>query len=73
MIAEQLVHLEHVHSAPLEYRLHLIITANLSLVGRVLQLVGFDVFPKFLDDVRPRELVGLSVQYTLWVWEWRVC
>jgi len=53
-VSEQLVHLKHVHPALLEHGLHFIVANDLPLVTRVLEFVGFDVFPKFFNHLRPR-------------------
>lgn len=45
MGADVLVHLEHVNFGLLEHSLHFRITKNLALVGRVLEVIGFDVLP----------------------------
>lgn len=51
VVADQLVHLEHVDGALLEDGLHAVVTAYLALVGGVLQVVGLDVLPQLLDDL----------------------
>lgn len=56
LLAKNLVHSEHMNALLLEHRLHSLIAPDLALVGRVLQIAGFDVFPYFLDDLGPRKL-----------------
>lgn len=56
MVANLLVHLEHVNPGLLENSLHFGVAANLSFVGRILKIVGFDMFPESLDNLRAREL-----------------
>lgn len=52
LAAQEFVHGEHVYSSLLEYRLQFVIAAYLTLVGRLLQVIRFDVFPQLLDDLR---------------------
>jgi hypothetical protein len=56
MVANFLIHLEHVNSGLLKHSLHLGIAANLPLIRRILEVVGLDMFPKSLDDLRAGEL-----------------
>jgi len=53
-MAEQLVHLEHVDLALLEYSLHLVVAPYLALVIWVLKFVCFYIFPQFLDYLGSR-------------------
>jgi hypothetical protein len=55
--ADILVHLEHVHLGLLEDCMHLVVAYDLSFVLWVLEIVGFDVFPKLLDHLRPGQLL----------------
>lgn len=59
-----LVHPEHVDPGLLEHSLHLFVAANLPLVFGILQIVGLDVLPELLDDLRARKLDGGDVNYT---------
>lgn len=52
LATEELVHREHVDGGLLEYRLHLLVAAYLTLVGGLLQVVCLDVLPQFFDDLR---------------------
>jgi hypothetical protein len=45
LAAEEFVHGEHVDGALLEHRLELLVAADLALIGRLLQVVRFDVLP----------------------------
>lgn len=56
MIANILVHLEHVDSGLLEYSEHFRVAKDLSLIGGILEVVGFDMLPETLDDLRARKL-----------------
>ena len=49
--ANVLVHPEHVNLSLLENCLQLFIADELALVLRILEFVGFDVFPKLLDHL----------------------
>lgn len=49
---EDFVHGEHVHTVLLEDGAHGIVAADLALVGRVLEVACFDVFPNLLDSLR---------------------
>lgn len=51
MGANVLVHLEHVHLGLLKHGHHLLVASNLALVTGILQIVGLDVLPEFLDDL----------------------
>lgn len=51
LAAQELVHREHVDGCLLEYRLHLVVAAYLTLVAGLLQVVRLDVLPEFLDDL----------------------
>jgi hypothetical protein len=53
---DDLVHGKHVYFVSLENAAHCIITDNLALIVRVLQVVRFDVLPYLLDGLRAREL-----------------
>lgn len=54
MVANQLVHLEHVDGTLLEDCLHPLVTAYLSFVAWLLQVVCLDVLPQLLDDLGSR-------------------
>lgn len=75
--AELLVHREHVNLVHVEQGLELVVADDLLLVARVLEVVGSDVVPKFLDRLRPRELLHLDnshegfTEVKTWVSEWR--
>jgi hypothetical protein len=56
ILAQNLVHAEHVHAVLLEHGAHGVVAADLALVGRVLQVALFDVFPDLLDGLRAGEL-----------------
>ena len=56
ILIENLVHGKHVHTILFENRAHGVVAANLPLVGRVLQVARFDVFPDFLYGVGALEL-----------------
>lgn len=51
-----LVHPEHVDASLLEYSLHLLVADDLALVLGVLKIVGLDVLPELLNDLRARKL-----------------
>lgn len=51
MISKQLVHRKHMDLIHLEDKLHAVIAADLALVGWVLEVMCFDVFPYFLDGL----------------------
>lgn len=71
LLTQQLIHGEHLDLLHLEYQLHLLIAHDLSLVGWVLEVVPFDVFPQLFNDLRTGELFGVSLK-TKWgsIW-WR--
>lgn len=50
MVADLLVHTEHVNLGLLEDGLHLLIAKNLSPVVWILEVVGLDVCPEALDN-----------------------
>jgi hypothetical protein len=50
MVADLLVHAEHVNLRLLEDGLHLLIAKNLSPVVWILEVVGLDVCPETLDN-----------------------
>jgi hypothetical protein len=52
---EQLVHGKHVNSVLLEDRVHSIVTSDLTLVTRILQVTLFDISPDLLYCLRPRQ------------------
>lgn len=56
MASNLLVHPEHVDASLLENSLHLLVAENLALVLGVLKIVGLDVFPELLDNLRARKL-----------------
>ena len=56
MIAQDLVHGEHVHSILLEDGTEGVVASNLSLVFGILEVMLFEVGPQSLDRLRPREL-----------------
>lgn len=56
MASNFLVHPEHVDASLLEYSLHLLVAQDLALVLGILKIVGLDVLPELLDDLRAREL-----------------
>lgn len=62
MIANQLVHLEHVDGVLLEDLAHPIVADNLALVAGVLQVVGLDVLPELFDNLRSGQL-DIKSQY----------
>lgn len=49
MIADQLVHGEHVDGILLKYFAHLLVTDNLALVARVLKIMLLNMLPQLLD------------------------
>lgn len=51
VVADQLVHGEHVDGILLKYFAHLLVTDNLALVARVLEIMLLDVFPELLDNL----------------------
>ena len=57
VLAELLVHLEHVDPVDLEYRAELVVADDLLLVLGILHVVRLDVIPELLDDLRPRQLL----------------
>lgn len=56
MAADQLVHLKHVDRVLLEDCLHPLVTAYLAFVLRLLQVIGLDVLPQLLDNLRSGQL-----------------
>ena len=56
VLVKNLVHGEHVHPVLLKNCAHRIVTSNLPLVGRVLQVSLFNIFPDLLDGLWAREL-----------------
>lgn len=56
ILAQYLVHREHVHLVLLEHRSQGVITANHALVIWVLEIVRTHVSPDPLDRLRPRQL-----------------
>jgi hypothetical protein len=52
MAPEKLVHGKHVDLVLLEDGVQLFVAENITLVVRVLQPAGLDVFPELLDDLR---------------------
>lgn len=65
MVANQLVHLEHVDRVLLEHFAHSIVTDNLAFVAGVLQIVRLDVFPELLDNLGSGQLDAHD-QYGPW-------
>jgi len=53
MVADDLVHLEHVHPGLLEDGLHLVVAADLPLVFGILKIVALDMFPELLHHLWP--------------------
>lgn len=60
VVADQLVHLEHVDLVLFEHSLHHVVAKNLALVIRVLEIVGLDMLPQLLDDLRAGKLYGVA-------------
>lgn len=58
MASNILVHPEHVDFGLLENSLHLLVAADLALVRGVLQIIGLDVLPQLLDDLRTGKLLS---------------
>lgn len=56
LLSKQLVHSKHMHFILLEHSLHSVITNNLSLVARILQVMRSNVLPDLLDHLRSRQL-----------------
>ena len=56
MVAQELVHGEHVNSILLEDGTEGVVASNLSLVLGILEIMLFEVGPQSLDRLRPREL-----------------
>ena len=56
MVANLLVHLEHVDTGLLKDGAHQLVTYDLTLVAGVLKLVRLDVLPELLDYLGPRKL-----------------
>lgn len=52
MGSDVLVHLEHGDLGLLEYGVHLGVANNLALVLRILQIIGLDVFPELVNDLK---------------------
>ena len=52
LVAEEFVHLEHIHSAGLENRLHLFVAAYLAFIFGILKVVCFNVLPQLFDNLR---------------------
>lgn len=57
MASNVLVHSEHVDLGLLEHSLHLLVAADLALVCGILEIVGLDVLPQLLDDLRTGKLL----------------
>ena len=57
VLAELLVHLEHVDPIDLEYGAELVVANDLLLVLWILHIVGLDVIPERLDDLRTRQFL----------------
>jgi hypothetical protein len=53
LLVDKLGHLEHVDPVGLEDFSHRSIAEDVSLVGRVLKIIGFDVLPELLGHLRP--------------------
>lgn len=53
VIANLLVHLEHVYPGLFEDGVHLLVAADLALVVGILEVIGLYVFPETLDHTRP--------------------
>ena len=60
VLSKLLVHLEHIDSFDVEYRLHSIVAQYLPLVFGILQAICFDIIPYAFDDLWPRELLYLK-------------
>lgn len=58
VVADQLVHLEHVHLGLLEYSLHLVVASYLALVAGVLEVIALDMLPQLLHNLRSRQLAA---------------
>jgi hypothetical protein len=56
MASNILVHPEHVDPGLLEHGLHFLIAEDLALVLGILKIVGLDVLPQLLDDLRAGKL-----------------
>lgn len=54
ILVENLVHGEHMHSVLFEDGSHSLITPDLALIVRVLQVPFFNVLPDFLNGLRAR-------------------
>jgi hypothetical protein len=60
LLAQDLVHGEHVYPVLLENCMHSLIASDLALVLRHLQVPLFDIFPDFFNDLWSWELVSDS-------------
>lgn len=56
VVTDKFVHLKHVNLVELEYRCHLFVAYDSPFVCRILEIVGFDMLPQLLDDLRARKL-----------------
>jgi hypothetical protein len=56
MIANDLIHLEHVHLRLLENSMHFVVASDLSLILWVLKVIRLDVLPQLLDYLWSRHL-----------------
>lgn len=56
ILIENLVHREHVNAVLFKDGTHSIVTSDLPLVCRILEITFFDVLPDFLDRLWTREL-----------------
>lgn len=63
LLSQQFVHGKHVNFVLLKNQLHAVITDDLSFVGGILEVVGFDVHPYLFDDLGSRELQWINMKF----------
>jgi hypothetical protein len=60
ILAEDLVHFEHVDFVDSKHRTELIVAHDFAFVRRVLQAVVLDVYPQLFDHLWARQLVDFQ-------------
>jgi hypothetical protein len=56
--AQYFVHFEHIYLVAPKHTSQSIVAHDLALVGGVLEVIAFDVFPQMFHNLRPGELWG---------------
>ena len=57
---QNLVHLEHINFVGVEDGSEVVVAEDLAFVGRVLEVVVFDIYPELFDDLGPGHAVRLE-------------